>query len=37
MMPLNRDEKYLMLEYACHEGNMSLPNELQAGRAAQTK
>ena len=37
MMPLNRDEKYLMLEYACHEGNMSLPNELKAGRAAQAK
>jgi hypothetical protein len=34
MMPLNRDEGYLMLEYACHEGNHAIPNELTAGRAA---
>jgi hypothetical protein len=33
MIPLNRDEKYMMLEYACHEGNKSLPNELLAGAA----
>jgi hypothetical protein len=32
-LPLNRDEKYEMFEYACHEGNLSIPNELRAGRA----
>lgn len=32
-LPLNRDEKYEMFEYACHEGNLSIPNELTAGRA----
>jgi len=31
--PLNRDDKYHMYEYACHEGNFSIPNELSAGRA----
>jgi hypothetical protein len=35
MMPLNRDEGYLMLEYGCQEGNYALPNELRAGRALQ--
>ena len=35
MIPLNRDEKYMMLEYACHEGNYAIPNELSAGLAAQ--
>ena len=33
-LPLNRDESYQMFEYACHEGNLSIPNELSAGRAA---
>ena len=33
MMPLNRDEGYLMLEYGCQEGNYALPNELRAGKA----
>ena len=33
MMPLNRDEGYLMIEYACHEGNYALPNELRGWRA----
>jgi hypothetical protein len=32
-LPLNRDDKYLMFEYACHEGNLALPSELRAGRA----
>ena len=32
-LPLNRDETYEMFEYACHEGNLSIPNELKAGRA----
>ena len=35
MMPLNRDESYLMLEYGCQEGNYALPNELRAGKAIQ--
>jgi hypothetical protein len=35
MMPLNRDEEYLLLEYGCHEGNYAIPNELKAGRAAE--
>jgi hypothetical protein len=33
MMPLNRDEGYLMLEYGCQEGNYALPNELKGWRA----
>jgi hypothetical protein len=37
MMPLNRDEKYLMVEYGCHEGNLSLPNMLNAGRVAEAE
>ena len=32
-MPLIRDQKYQMYEYACQEGNFSVPNELSAGRA----
>ena len=32
-LPLNRDSSYRMFEYACHEGNMSIPNELSGGRA----
>jgi len=35
--PLNRDETYEMFEYACHEGNLSIPNELKAGRAQDAK
>lgn len=31
-LPLNRDDTYLMFEYACHEGNLALPNALNAGR-----
>ena len=34
MMPLNRDENYLIVEYGCHEGNYAIPNELTAGRKA---
>jgi hypothetical protein len=30
-MPINRDAKYELYEYACHEGNYALPNTL--GRA----
>jgi hypothetical protein len=32
--PMNRDPNYRMYEYACHEGNFSIPNELSAGRTA---
>ena len=32
-LPLSRDPQYQMFEYACHEGNLSIPNELTAGRA----
>jgi hypothetical protein len=32
-MPINRDPKYQMFEYACHEGNYGLPNTLSGGRA----
>jgi hypothetical protein len=32
-LPLNRDDEYVMFEYACHEGNRALPNALSAGRA----
>jgi hypothetical protein len=32
-LPLNRDSNYRMFEYACHEHNLSLANELSAGRA----
>src|SRR5262245_24495187 len=34
-LPLNRDDKYVMYEYACHEGNLALPNALRAGRARE--
>jgi len=37
MLPLNRDPHYTMYEYACHEGNFSIANELSAGRAQDTK
>jgi hypothetical protein len=34
-LPLNRDPSYLMFEYACHEGNLALPNALSAGRVRE--
>jgi hypothetical protein len=34
-LPLNRDSSYVMYEYACHEGNLALPNALSAGRARE--
>ncbi|HET7608190.1 MAG TPA: hypothetical protein VFL84_05900, partial [Gammaproteobacteria bacterium] len=34
-LPLNRDPRYVMFEYACHEGNLALPNALSAGRARE--
>src|SRR4029078_6824585 len=30
-LPRNRDPHYQMYEYACHEGNLALPNALRAG------
>jgi hypothetical protein len=32
-LPLNRDPHYQIYEYACHEGNFSISNELSGGRA----
>jgi hypothetical protein len=32
--PMNRDPKYQLFEYSCHEGNYAIPAELSAGRAA---
>jgi hypothetical protein len=34
-LPLNRDDSYVMYEYACHEGNLAIPGELRAGRARE--
>jgi len=34
-LPLNRDPSYVMFEYACHEGNLALPNALHAGRVRE--
>jgi hypothetical protein len=34
-LPLNRDDQYVMYEYACHEGNLALPNALRAGRVRE--
>ena len=35
--PFNRDDRYLQFEYACHEGNYSVPNALGGERAADAK
>jgi hypothetical protein len=32
-MPLHREPDYQIFEYACHEGNLAVPNTLSAGRA----
>jgi hypothetical protein len=34
-LPLNRDPSYVMFEYACHEGNLAMPNALNAGRVRE--
>ena len=34
-MPINRDSRYRMFEYACHEGNYGLPNTLKGARAEE--
>jgi hypothetical protein len=36
-MPLTRDSKYHMFEYACEEGNYATPNILAGGRAEEKK
>jgi hypothetical protein len=33
---LERDDSYGMFEYACHEGNLALPNILSGARATET-
>ena len=30
--PMRRDDDYLQFEYACHEGNYSVPNALNGAR-----
>ena len=34
-MPINRDSKYELYEYACHEGNHALPNTLRGARVQE--
>jgi hypothetical protein len=34
-LPLNRTDDYLVLEYACHEGNYGLANSLSGARAEE--
>ncbi len=36
-LPLTRDDKYRMYEYACHEGNQATILELSAGRVADAE
>ncbi len=36
-MPISRDSKYELYEYACHEGNRALPNTLSGARAQEKK
>jgi hypothetical protein len=36
-MPLNRDSKYQLFEYACHEGNYALPHTLSGARAKEAE
>jgi hypothetical protein len=33
-MPLTRNDREPVLEFACHEGNYAVPNILSAARAA---
>jgi hypothetical protein len=34
-MPLVRDPRYKLFEYACHEGNLAMSNILSGARAAE--
>jgi hypothetical protein len=36
-VPLNRDAKYQLYEYACHEGNYAIPNTLSGARAQEAE
>jgi hypothetical protein len=36
-MPLVRDPRYELFEYACHEGNLAMSNILSGARAAEVK
>jgi hypothetical protein len=33
--PLRRDDRYVLYEYACHEGNYAMRHVLSAARAAE--
>jgi len=35
--PFNRDDDYLQFEYACHEGNYSVPNALGGARVEEAR
>ena len=35
--PFNRDDEYLQFEYACHEGNYSVPNALGGARVEEAR
>ena len=35
--PFNRDDEYLQFEYACHEGNYSVPNALGGARMEEAE
>jgi len=36
-IPLHREPDYRIFEYACHEGNLAIPNTLSAGRALRVR
>jgi hypothetical protein len=35
--PMKRDDDYIQYEYACHEGNYSVPNSLSGARAEESR
>jgi hypothetical protein len=37
LIPLKRDDKYQLFEYACHEGNIAMSDILSGARADETK
>ena len=36
-LPLTREDNYRIFEYACHEGNYSVPNILRGNQAREAK
>jgi hypothetical protein len=36
-LPLTQDDKQMIFEFACHEGNTGIPNILSAARVADQK